>query len=123
MERGRFTMHDIGQGWRLAMVVSTRSVVGGHRILRKVGGRGERACIWERELRKVKGQLLWGDLDEFASSVGHPPIETFSSIPDSEFAMIQIVVELIPEFLQNLDPCLSLVTFDLHPLEFVLAVY
>ena len=71
----------------------------------------------------MKGQLLWRNLDEFTSSVGHPPIETFSSIPDSEFAMIQIVVELIPEFLQNLDPCLGLITLDLHPLEFVLAVY
>ena len=116
-------MHDSGQGWRLAMMMSTRSIVGGHRILRKVGGRGEMACVWERKLRKVKSQLLWGDLDEFASSVGHPPIETFSSIPDPEFAMIQIVVELIPEFLQNLDPCLGLITLDLHPFKFVLAVY
>ena len=116
-------MRDSGQRWRLAMVVSTRSIVGGHRLLRKVGGRGERTCIGERDLRKVESQLLWGDLDEFASSVGHPPIETFSSIPDPEFAMIQIVVELIPEFLQNLDPCLGLITLDLHPFEFVLAVY
>lgn len=123
MERGGFTMHDIGQGWRLAMVVSTRSTVGGHRVLGEVGGRGERACIWERKLRKVKGQLLRGDLDEFTSSVGHPPVETFASISDSEFAMIQIVVELIPEFLQNFDPCLGLITFDLHPVEFVLAVH
>ena len=71
----------------------------------------------------MKGQLFWGDLDEFPSSVGHPPIETFPSILDSKFAVIQIVVELIPEFLQNLDPRLGLVAFDLHPFEFVLAVY
>ena len=71
----------------------------------------------------MEGQLLLGDFDELASGVGHPPIETFPGILDSEFAMIQIVVELIPEFLQNLDPCLGLVAFDLHPLEFILAVY
>lgn len=116
-------MHDIGQGRRLAVVVSTRSIAGGHRILRKVCGKGERTCIWERELWKVESQLLWRNLDEFASSVGHPPIEAFPGISDSEFAMIQIVVELIPELLENLDPSLGLITFDLHPFEFVLAVY
>jgi hypothetical protein len=78
----------IGQGWRLAMVISTRSIVGGHRLLRKVGGRRERTSIGEWEVWKVKGQLLRGDLDEFTSSVGHPPIETFPSILDSELAMI-----------------------------------
>lgn len=71
----------------------------------------------------MKRQLLRGDLDEFTSSVGHPPVETLPSIPDPEFAMIQVVVELIPELLENLDPCLGLIAFDLHPLEFVLAVY
>ena len=115
-------MHNIGQRWWLAMV-TTRSMVWRHRILRKVGGRGEGTCIGERELWQVKRELLWGDLDEFTSSVGHPPIETLPSISDSEFAMIQIVVELIPELLQNLDPCLSFIAFDLHPFEFVLAVY
>lgn len=80
-------------------------------------------CVGEWKVWKVKGQLLWGDFDKFASRIGHPSIETFPGILDSELAMIQIMVELIPEFLQNLDPCLSLVTFDLHPLEFVLAVY
>jgi hypothetical protein len=122
MERGRFTVHEIGQGWRVAMVVGTRSIVGWHQILRKVGGRGERTCVGEREIRKVKG-LLWGDLDEFTSSIGHPLAETFPNVLHSEFAMIQIVIELIPEFLQNLDPCLCLIAFDLHPFEFVLAVY
>ena len=116
-------MRDSGQRWRLAMVVSTRSIVGGHRLLRKVGGRGERTCIGERDLRKVESQLLWGDLDQFTASVGHPLIKTLPSIPDSEFTMIQIVVELIPEFLQNLDPRLGLVAFDLHPFEFVLVLY
>ena len=71
----------------------------------------------------MKGQLLWRDLYEFTTSVGHPPIETFPSILDSEFAMIQIMIELIPEFLQNLDPCLGLVAFDLHPFEFALAFH
>jgi hypothetical protein len=123
MERRGFAVHDIGQGRGLAMVVGTRSTVGWHRLLRKVGGRREMTCIGERKVWKVEGHLLWGDFDELASSVGHPPIETFPGILDSEFAMIQIVVELIPEFLQNLDPCLSLVAFDLHPLEFVLAFY
>ena len=118
-----FIVHDTGQGWRLAMVVSTRSVVVGHRFLREVGGRGERTCIGERELWKVEGQLLVGDLDEFTACVGHPPMETFPSILDSEFTMIQIMVELIPEFLEDLDPCLGLVAFDLHPFEFVLALY
>jgi len=116
-------VHDISQGRRLAVLVSTRSTVGGHRLLRKVGRKGERTCIREREIWKVKGQLLLRDLNEFTSSVGHPPIETFSSIPDPEFAMIQIVVELIPEFLKNLDPRLGLIAFDLHPFEFVLAIY
>lgn len=116
-------MRNSGQRWRLAMVVSTRSIVEGHRLLRKVGGRRERTCIGERDLRKVEGQLLWGDLDQFTASVGHPLIKTLPSIPDSEFTMIQIVVELIPEFLQNLDPCLGLVAFDLHPFEFVLVLY
>ena len=116
-------MRDAGQGWRVAMVVSTRSIVEGHRLLREVGGRGEGACIGEGEIWKVEGQLFVGDLDEFTPSIGHPPIETFPGILDSEFAMIQIVVELIPEFLENLDPCLGLVAFDLHPFEFVLALY
>ena len=80
-------------------------------------------CIGERKFWKMKGQLLWCDFDELATSVGHSPIKAFPGIPDSEFAMIQIVVELMPEFLQNLDPCLGLVAFDLHPFEFVLAVY
>ena len=123
MERRGLAVHEIGQGWGLAMVVGTRSTVGWHRLLRKVGGRGERTCIGERKFWEVKGQLLWRDLDEFASSVGHPPIETLPGILDSEFAMIQIVVELIPEFLQNLDPSLGFVAFDLHPFELVLAVY
>lgn len=71
----------------------------------------------------MEGQLFRVDLDEFASCVGHPPVETFPSVLDSEFAMIQVVVELIPKFLQDFYPCLRLVTFDLHPLEFVLTVY
>ena len=71
----------------------------------------------------MKGQLLRCDLDEFTPSVGHPPIETFPSILDSKFAMIQIVVELVPELLQKLDPCLGLVTFDLHPFELILVVH
>ena len=116
-------MHDIGQGRGLAMVVDTRSTVGWHRLLREIGGRGERTCIGEWKVWKMEGQLFWGDFDELASSIGHPPIETFPGILDSEFAMIQIVVELTPEFLQDLDPCLGLVAFDLHPLELVLAVY
>jgi len=116
-------MHDIGQGRGLAMVVGTRSAVGWHRLLRKVGGRRERTCIGERKVWKVERYLLWGNFDELASGGGHPPIETFPGILDSEFAKIQIVVELIPEFLQNLDPCLGLVAFDLHPLESILAVY
>ena len=83
----------------------------------------DRTSIGEWEVWKVNGQLLWGDFDEFTSSVGHPPIATFPSILDSELAMIQMAVELIPEFLQNLDPCLGLVAFDLHPFEFVLVLY
>ena len=80
-------MHYIGQGWRLAMVVSTRSIVGSHRILGKIGGRGERAGIGERDLWKVEGLLL-RYLYEFTSSVGHPPVETFASILNPEVAMI-----------------------------------
>jgi hypothetical protein len=71
----------------------------------------------------VEGKLFWVDLDEFTSSIGHPPVETFPSILDSECAMIQVMVELIPEFLKDLNPRLRLVAFDLHPLEFYLAVY
>lgn len=47
----------------------------------------------------MEGQLLLGDLDEFTSGIGHPPVEALAGIPDSELAMIQILVELIPEFL------------------------
>lgn len=71
----------------------------------------------------MEGQLFRRDFDEFTPSVGHSPIKTLASILDSEFAMIQIVVELIPEFLENLNPCLGLVAFDLHPFEFVLAFH
>lgn len=95
----------------------------GHRLLREVGRRGERTCIRERNLWEVEGQLLWSDLDKFTSSVGHPPIETFPSIPDPEFTMIQILVELVPELLQNLYSCLCFVAFDLHSLESVLILY
>jgi hypothetical protein len=98
----------------------------GHRLLREVGGRRDRTSIGGWEVWKVKGQLLRGNLNEFTSSVGHPPIETFPSILDSELAMIQIAVELIPEFLQNPShpvPCLGLIAFDLHSFESVLAVY
>ena len=86
----------------------------------------DRTSIGEWEVWKVKGQLLRGDLDEFTSSVGHPPIETFPSILDSELAMIQMAVKLIPEFLQNPShpvPCLGLIAFDLYSFESVLAIY
>ena len=89
----------------------------------KVGRRGERTRVGERNVRKVERQVLGVYLDKFTSSIGHPPVETFPGIPDPEFAVIQVVVELIPEFLQNLYPCLCLVTFDLHPFELVLAVH
>jgi hypothetical protein len=126
MERRRFVVHRISQGWRLVMVMSTRSIVGGHRFLREVGGMRDRTSIGEWEVWKVNGQLLWGDFDEFTSSVGHPPIETFPSILDSELAMIQMAVKLIPEFLQNPShpvPCLGLIAFDLYSFESVLAIY
>jgi hypothetical protein len=123
MEGRGFTVYDVGQGWRLAMVVGTRSTAGGHRLLGKVGGMGKGTCVGERNLRQVEGQLFRSDLDKFASSIGHPPVETFPSIPDPEFTMVQVLVELIPEFLQNLYPCLCFVAFDLHSLKFVLALY
>lgn len=91
--------------------------------MRKVGGRGERTCVRERNIREVEGQLFWSDLDEFASSIGHPPVETLPSVPDPKFAMIQVLVKLVPEFLKDLYPCLRFVAFDLHSFEFVLALY
>jgi hypothetical protein len=47
----------------------------------------------------MEGQLLGVYLDKFTPSIGHPPVETFAGILDPEFAVIQIVVKLIPEFL------------------------
>ena len=34
-------------------------------------------CVRKREVWRVKGQLFLRDFDEFSSSVGHPPTETF----------------------------------------------
>jgi hypothetical protein len=68
----------------------------------------------------VEGQLLRADLDEFTPTVGHPPAETFPRTRDSELAMVQIVVELIPEFPQNgPDPRLGLVACDGGEVEFL----
>ena len=104
------------------IVVSRRSIVGKHRVLGKMGGRGERTRIGERDLRDVES-LFWRYLYESTSSIGHPPVETFASILNPEIAMIQIAVELIPEFLEDLDPHLCLVALDLHPFELVLTAY
>ena len=71
----------------------------------------------------MEGQLLGGDLEEFTSSIDHPPVETLPSVPDPEFTMIQILVELIPELLENLYSRLCFVAFDLHSFEFVLTFY
>ena len=116
------TIRYIGQGWRLAMAVSTRSIVGGHRVLGKIGGRGKRTRIGERDLCEVEG-LLWCFSYESASSIGHPSVETFASDFNPEVTMIQIAVELIPEFLEDFDPRLCLVAFDLHSFELALTVY
>lgn len=43
------TVHGIGRRRRLAMVVNTRSIVGRHRVLGKVDGRGEGTSIGERD--------------------------------------------------------------------------
>ena len=83
---------------------------------------GGRTRIGERDLWEVE-DLLWCYLYESTSSIGHPPVDTFASILNPEVAMIQIAVELIPEFLEDLDPRLCLVAFDLHPFEFVLTIY
>lgn len=116
-------MNEISQWWRLAMVVSTRSITGRHRLLGEVGGRGKGTCVGEWNLWEVEGQLFRSDLDELTSSVDHPSIKAFPSIPDPEFTMVQVLVELIPEFLQNLNPRLRLVAFDLHSFELVLTFY
>ena len=88
-------------------------------VLGKVGRWGERTS----DLWKVKG-LLWRYLHVFTFGVCNPLVETFGSILNPEVAMIQIAtVELIPEFLEELDTRLCLVALDFHPFEFVLTVY